>query len=74
MAGGHSIDGAATLFEQPDVAAVARQHLAGTPTGEQVKIVEGDFFKDPIPEGHDAVIVANVVHLFSPEQSFPKYF
>ncbi len=58
-----------TLFEQPDVAAVARQHLAGTPTGEQVKIVEGDFFKDPIPEGHDAVIVANVVHLFSPEHT-----
>jgi len=25
-----------TLFEQPDVAAVARQHLAGTPAGEQV--------------------------------------
>jgi len=58
-----------TLFEQPDIAAVARQHLVGTPAGEQVKIVEGDFFKDPIPEGHDAVIVANVVHLFSPEHT-----
>jgi phospholipid N-methyltransferase len=58
-----------TLFEQPDIAAVARQHLVGTPAGEQVKIVEGDFFKDPIPEGHDAVIVANVVHIFSPEHT-----
>ena len=58
-----------TLFEQPDVAAVARRHLADTPTGEQVKIVEGDFFKDPIPEGHDAVLVANVVHLLSPEHT-----
>jgi cyclopropane fatty-acyl-phospholipid synthase-like methyltransferase len=58
-----------TLFEQPDVAAVARQHLAGTPAAEQVKIVEGDFFTDPIPEGHDAVIVANVVHIFSPEHT-----
>jgi phospholipid N-methyltransferase len=58
-----------TLFEQPDIAAVARPHLVGTPAGEQVKIVEGDFFKDPIPEGHDAVIVANVVHLFSPEHT-----
>ncbi len=58
-----------TLFEQPDIAAVARQHLVGTPGAEQVKIVEGDFFKDPIPEGHDAVIIANVVHLFSPEHT-----
>ena len=54
----------------PDLChAVARQHLAGTPAGEQVKIVEGDFFKDPIPEGHDAVLVANVVHLLSPEHT-----
>jgi len=27
-----------TLFEQPDVAALARQHLAGTPAGEQVNV------------------------------------
>src|SRR5262249_42280291 len=58
-----------TLFEQPDVAAGARQHLTATPVGQQVKIVEGDFFKDPIPEGYDAVLLANVVHLFSPEHT-----
>jgi SAM-dependent methyltransferase len=58
-----------TLFEQPDGAAVARQHLVGTPVADHVKIVEGDFFKDPIPDGHDVVIVANVVHLFSPEHN-----
>ena len=58
-----------TLFEQPDVAIVARQHLAGTPTGEQVSVIEGDFFKDPIPAGYDVVMVVNVVHLFSPEHN-----
>ncbi len=58
-----------TLFEQPDVAAVARQHLVGIPVADQVKIVEGDFFKDPIPDGHDAVIVANVIHLFVPQHN-----
>jgi hypothetical protein len=29
----------------------------------------GDFFSEPLPKGHDAVIVANVAHLFSPEQN-----
>ena len=28
-------------------------------------MVEGDFFKDPLPDGHDAVIVANTVHVLS---------
>jgi hypothetical protein len=28
--------------------------------------VAGDFFTDPIPAGHDAVLIANVIHLFSP--------
>jgi hypothetical protein len=29
-------------------------------------VIAGDFFRDPIPEGADAVIVANVVHCFAP--------
>jgi SAM-dependent methyltransferase len=32
-------------------------------------VVEGDFFNDPLPDGADAVLVANVVHLFSPAQN-----
>lgn len=27
--------------------------------------VEGDFFKDPLPNAHDAIIVANTVHTLS---------
>lgn len=29
----------------------------------------GDFFKDPIPDGYDIVLIVNVVHLFSPEHN-----
>ena len=58
-----------TLFELPPTAAVARQRLAGDPIAGQVRIVAGDFFTDPIPEGHDVVLLANVVHLLAPEQS-----
>jgi hypothetical protein len=51
-----------TLFELPEVCAVARRRLAGEPESARIAIVEGDFFKDLLPDGHDAMIVANIVH------------
>jgi hypothetical protein len=29
-------------------------------------VVAGDFFTDPIPADHDAVLIANVMHIYSP--------
>jgi SAM-dependent methyltransferase len=58
-----------TLFELSGAAAVARQRLGREPEGARVEVVEGDFFTDPLPSGHDAIIVANIVHLFLPEQN-----
>lgn len=55
-----------TLYELPDTAAVARRELAGKPETARIAIVEGDLFADPLPEGADAVLIANLVHLFSP--------
>lgn len=55
----------ATLFELPGACAVARQHLASEPEGARVSVREGDFFTDPLPDGHDVLIVANTVHLLS---------
>jgi hypothetical protein len=54
-----------TLFELAGAAAPARQRLARAPEGARVEVVVGDFFKDPIPFGHDAIIVANILHLSS---------
>jgi len=54
-----------TLFELPAACAVARQHLAREPEGTRIEVVEGDVFKDPLPEGHDALIVANTIHVLS---------
>jgi len=59
----------ATLFDLPAAAAIARQRLAGDPAAPRAAVVEGDFFQDPIPPDHDAILVANVVHLFSPERN-----
>ena len=55
----------ATLFELPGACAVARRRLAAEAEGERITILEGDFLKDPLPEGHDAVIVANTIHVLS---------
>ncbi len=58
-----------TLFEAPAAAAVARQRLHGSEGEGKIEVVEGDFLKDPIPGGHDAVIIANVVHVLSPQNN-----
>ena len=33
------------------------------------EVVDGDFFHDALPQGHDAVLIANVMHLFSPDHN-----
>jgi hypothetical protein len=59
----------ATLFELPHIATLAHQRLAETSVAKQVNIVEGDFFIDPLPTGHDVIILAHVIHMFSPEHN-----
>ena len=55
-----------TLFDLPGAAALARQRLARDPSVQRAQVVAGDFFTDPIPGGHDAVLIANVMHIYSP--------
>jgi hypothetical protein len=59
-----------TLFELPGACAVARQRLSCEPEGSRIAIVEGDFFKCALPDGHDAMIVANTVHVLSLAHNF----
>jgi O-methyltransferase/methyltransferase family protein len=56
----HSLHG--TLFELPSTCVVARSRLAREPEGTRVRVIEGDLLKDPLPDGHDVVIAANIVH------------
>ena len=53
-----------TLYDQPAVTAATRRRFAQTPYMSRVQIVEGDFFRDPIPGDHDAILVANIIHCF----------
>jgi cyclopropane fatty-acyl-phospholipid synthase-like methyltransferase len=60
----------ATLFDLPGAAALARQRLANKqPLTRHIDVVDGDFFQDPIPGGHDVILIANVIHLFSPSRN-----
>jgi SAM-dependent methyltransferase len=58
-----------TLFELPAVVAIARERLAATPLAARVEVVGGDLFADRLPDGHDVVLLANVLHVFSPEHN-----
>ena len=58
-----------TLYELPAIAAVAYEKLADHPLRPQLEILEGDFLQDPLPTGHDAVLLAHVVHVLGPERN-----
>ena len=58
-----------TLFELEPVAEVAKDALATSPVGSRIEIVAGDLFEDVIPEDHDALILAHVVHYFDHERN-----
>jgi O-methyltransferase domain/Dimerisation domain len=54
-----------TLFELPGACEVARQRLANEPERTRIDVVEGDLVSDPLPPGHDILLVANTVHVLS---------
>jgi hypothetical protein len=58
-----------TLFELPGACAAARQYLDGQPEKQRIEVVEGDLFKDPLPDNHDVLIVANTMHVLSAEHN-----
>jgi hypothetical protein len=58
-----------TVVEVEPVVSVARQRIAATPFAARAEVVDADALNDPLPEGHDALLVANLAHLLSPENN-----
>lgn len=53
-----------TLFDLPEVLDLARRTLEQAPGRDRLALVEGDFL-EVVPEGpFDAILVANVIHIF----------
>jgi SAM-dependent methyltransferase len=57
-----------TLVDLPEVAAVVAEQATTGPFAERLTAVGADVLTEPLPGGHDAILVANLVHLFGPEQ------
>lgn len=57
----------ATVFELPEVAAVAEERLRITGLSARIDILAGDLLTSDIPRDYDAFLLANVVHYFNPE-------
>lgn len=55
-----------TLLETPEVAEQARRAIPED-LADRIEVVEGDALDDPIPTGHDAVLLSNVIHQWSSE-------
>jgi 2-polyprenyl-3-methyl-5-hydroxy-6-metoxy-1,4-benzoquinol methylase len=55
-----------TLFELPEVAEIAKRKLAASSVAERVSVTAGDVMENDLPEGHDVVLAANIVHYFIP--------
>jgi hypothetical protein len=62
-------DLSATLLELPALVPLSARRLDGESASRRVEVVEADSFAEPLPAGHDVVILANVVHLLSPERN-----
>lgn len=56
-----------TVFELPEVAAVAAERLRAAGLSSRIGVVAGDLLTDDLPRDHDAFLLANVVHYFTPE-------
>ncbi len=54
-----------TLLDLPEVCGIARQYFDGVEAadvGPRVRILDGDMFSTQWPQGHDGVLISNVLH------------
>lgn len=66
---GHDPTVRATVLELSDVAALARERIEGAGFGSRVDVIAGDIRAGEVPRGYDAILVANLVHYWGPEQN-----
>lgn len=50
-----------TVFNLPAAAYLARQTVAKAGLTERVSVIDGDFFRDPLPHGYDMVMFSRVL-------------
>lgn len=63
----------ATLFDRPEVVAMARERFEKEGVLGRVTLVAGDFYRDELPPGHDLAFVSAIIHQNSLEQNAELY-
>jgi SAM-dependent methyltransferase len=56
-----------TLFDLPPVLAIARELSAGSPAAPRLRFHPGDYRRDLLPGGYDAVLFCGAMHQESPD-------
>lgn len=51
-----------TVFDLPFVGELTRERVLAAGLGDRIDFVGGDFFADPLPGGHDALLLSNILH------------
>ena len=59
----------ATLFDLPPVIEIARRRLRSAGVADRVTCLAGDFYRDPLPPGHDLALLFAIIHQNSAEQN-----
>ncbi|WP_020107555.1 methyltransferase [Nocardia sp. 348MFTsu5.1] len=59
----------ATVLDLPVVAEIARGRVADAGLNDRIKVVVGDATSEDLPSGHDVVLVANLIHYWSPAEN-----
>lgn len=62
-----------TLFDLPPVIEMARERLDSEGLLDRVDLVAGDFYEDPLPTGHDMVLLSAIIHQNGRDQNRELY-
>src|SRR5216683_3072597 len=54
-----------TVFDLPFVCDLTRPRIAEEHLEDRISLASGDFFTDRLPDGHDAVLLSNILHDWS---------
>ncbi|GBD23173.1 3-hydroxy-5-methyl-1-naphthoate 3-O-methyltransferase [bacterium HR29] len=52
----------ATIFDLPGVDGIARENIERAGLGGRVSFATGSFFDDPLPRGHDVLLLSSILH------------
>ncbi|MGW1071755.1 methyltransferase [Streptomyces sp. NPDC002537] len=58
-----------TVFDLPGAVAIARDKIRHRGLSDRIGVAEGDMFADAFPEGHDCLLFANQLVIWSPEEN-----